>query len=119
MALNLARAGGYLTVAVSLHGEYPKQGEMTGNYDVDYFVQMAGDNDPLIPPEARDAWIGELTNHTYDSEMNYDMQIWGDSLHGFAIKYSETLYTFLAQAYGSVAIPFGTAGIMQWDSERE
>jgi len=84
MTLNLARAGGDVKVAILLHGEYPVKGEATGEeYKVDYFVQIVGSNDPLIPPADRDSWIDELASYTANTDMGYDMQIWGDAAHAF------------------------------------
>ena len=57
MTLNMARAGGSVKVAISLHGEYPEHGEYLSlgasnesySWNVGYFVEVVGDSDPLIP----------------------------------------------------------------------
>jgi len=120
MALNLARAGGDVSVAISLHGEHPGHFEMdpSVSYNVDYFVQMAGADDPLIPPEARDAWNGELSNYTTGTSMGYDVQIWGNTLHAFSIRYSDTFYAVSAEAFGSEVTAEGVAGIIAFDDRR-
>lgn len=126
MVLNLARAGADLVVAVSLHGEYPDRGAMTGTYDVKYFAEIVGSSDPIINDEARESWISELEEHTSASdEMSYEMIVWGNAYHGFAIQYSSTFYEFIAQAFETDVISddehgnIGAAGVMLWDEDRE
>lgn len=118
MTLNMARAGGAVKVAVSLHGEYPAKGELLGDWNVGYFVQMIGEQDPLIPADARNAWVAELKDHTADTDANYDVQIWGNSIHAFSLKYSDTFYGVLAGFLGSVVVPDGVAGVIQYEEER-
>jgi dienelactone hydrolase len=96
MALNLARAGGKAAVAVSMHGEYPKRGQDIGTYAVSYFVEMIGQDDPVIPQAHRDGWITELTNHTKGTVMSYEVKFWGNTVHGFSIKYSNAVYDVIS-----------------------
>jgi len=118
MALNMARAGGKAKVAVSLHGEYPDRGDPTASYNVDYFVEMLGDSDPFIPVEARDAWIKELTDYTKDTNMNYDVEIWGNSVHAFSIKYSDAFNAVIAAVTGSVVDDTGVTGVVRYEPDR-
>ena len=98
MALNLARSGANLVVAVSLHGEYPHldtkigtNGDgLTGAYSTQHFVEIAGLADPFIPKEAREAWISELQHHTAKTDNTFDFVLYGKANHAFSIKYSET-----------------------------
>jgi len=79
---------------------------------------MAGSDDPLIPAEARDAWNSELNNFTAGSSMGYDVQIWGNTLHAFSIRYSDTFYAVLAQAFGSEVTAEGVKGIIAFNDRR-
>jgi len=126
MVLNLARAGADLVVAASLHGEYPARGAMTGTYNVKYFAEIVGSADPIINDEAREEWVSELEEHTSGSdEMSYEMIVWGNAYHGFAIQYSQTFYEFIAQGFETDVISdeehgnIGAAGVMLWEEERQ
>ena len=118
MALNMARAGGKAKVVVSLHGEYPERGDPTASYNVDYFVEMLGDSDPFIPTEARDAWIKELSDYTKGTNMNYDVEIWGNSVHAFSIKYSDAFNAVIAAVTGSVVDDTGVTGVVRYEPDR-
>lgn len=108
MMLNLARAGAPLLVAVSLHGEYPAgyfEHKMLGTWNTQYFVEMAGMDDPLIPSEKKDLWMAELANHTAGRwpAYNWDMQIWGNTVHAFSINYGAAFLQVLnAAAPGAI-----------------
>jgi len=118
MALNMARAGGKAKVVVSLHGEYPERGSPTASYNVDYFVEMIGDSDPFIPPEKRDAWIKELSDYTKGTKMDYDVEIWGNSVHAFSIKYSDAFNQVIATVSGSKVDATGVTGVVRYEPDR-
>jgi len=118
MALNMARAGGKAKVAVSLHGEYPERGSPTASYNVDYFVEMIGDSDPFIPAEARDSWIKELSDYTKGTKMDYDVEIWGNSVHAFSIKYSDAFNQVIAAVTNSKVDATGVTGVVRYEPDR-
>merc|ERR1712226_1591538 len=103
MALNLARSGAKLQAAVSLHGEYPhldaKLGTngALGKYNTKYFVEMVGDADPFILAKDRGDWVTELHNRTKGTDMSYEMKIYGNTVHAFSIKYSQTFLDTLVK----------------------
>ena len=91
MALNLARSGAKLVVVVSLHGEYPHLGNLTGTYNTQHFVEMVGGADPFIPATARAAWVSELQSYTKGStDKTFDFIVYGTAVHAFSIRYSAT-----------------------------
>jgi len=102
-ALHLARAGGDLTVAVSLHGEYPDYGTgQSAPWNVDYFSEIVGADDPIINADDRENWITELKAETSNSdEHSFEFIAFGKTVHAFSIYYSETVYQFITDTYNS------------------
>lgn len=129
MALNLARSGAKLQAAVSLHGEYPdldvKVGTngALGKYNTKYFVEMVGAADPFIPESARAAWVNELQTRTKGTGMDYEMKIYGNTVHAFSIKYSQTFLDVLVKVFhlrgNKLAKKVGDSipGVIQYDPD--
>merc|ERR1711998_182568 len=94
MGLNLARSGARLRVISSNHGEYPYHDDFNmGDYNVDYFLEMIGHDDILIPEAHREEWKEELKGNTEGTTKEYEMIIWpSPNVHGFSIEYSPILY---------------------------
>lgn len=133
MALNLARAGASIKVAVALHAEYPAHyGINTGEWDTQYFLEMAGADDPFIPPAARDNWVAELKSHTATRATNttivpdWGLEILGNTHHSFSIPYPDSFYSVISQFFTMSydgTFPYvkeegGVPGIFQYNEVR-
>jgi len=124
MALNLARSGAKLVAAVSLHGEYPHLGNLTGTYNTQHFVEMVGGADPFIPATARAAWVSELQSYTKGStDKTFDFIVYGTAVHAFSIRYSATFLHVLAAALrhkglaGAKVVGDGIPGVVRYDAD--
>lgn len=128
MVLNLARTGAALTVAVSLHGEYPARGNVEDeSWSTKFFIEMVGADDPLIPDAARDSWVAELSEHTAGSDNSWDLVIYGNTKHGFSMQYTQmfmqTLATMQNQPLTEMDVDgvtvYGVEGIFQYSPMRQ
>jgi len=133
MALNLARAGASIKVAIALHAEYPAHhGINTGEWNTQYFLEIAGADDPFIPPAARDNWVAELTSHTAPRATNativpdWGLEILGNTHHSFSIPYPPAFYSVISQYFTTTfdgSFPYvpeegGVPGVFQYNEAR-
>lgn len=111
MLSELARAGGKMAVAISLHGQ---NGVGAGDdatfadYKVTHFATFFGRNDPLIPPADVDAsmeWLDSATAR--GSTARWEAQIYGGAVHGFSNPMSDVLMNTIAE--------MGMAGAAAYD----
>lgn len=114
MTLQLGRFGGNVQVAASFHGEYPENNglRLGTEWNVGYFTEMIGVNDPLIPPADQTKWVDELKDLTAtNDDSDYEVELWGKTVHAFAIQYSDVFLSILSNP------PF-QAGIAVYDQAR-
>jgi dienelactone hydrolase len=128
MVLNLARTGAQLVVAVSLHGEYPARGTVEDeSWNTNFFIEMVGADDPAIPDTARDSWVAELSEHTAGTDNSYDLVIYGNTMHGFSMQYTQMFMQTLATMQGSQVTEmdvdgvtvYGTTGFFEYSPTRQ
>jgi len=95
----------------------------TESWNTDYFVEIAGTLDPLIPSDAVDAWNSELASYGGDFLVD---ELEG-AYHGFSIKYSQAFYQFLSLAFangqglitGDDGLYVGVEGVILWTQETQ
>lgn len=105
----LARAGGKVAVAISLHGDNtPGENEAIAEYQVDYFASFFGRNDPLIPSTAVEAaqdWLTESTaKQDDDHHGDYEVTVYSNTVHAFSHPVGEDFLAVLDSfGYGGAA----------------
>lgn len=128
MVLNLARTGAALTVAVSLHGEYPTRGNAEDeSWNTKFFIEMVGALDPMISGEARDSWVAELSEHTAGTDDTWDLVIYGNTYHGFSMQYTQMFMQTFATLMGvpltemdvDGTTVYGVQGMFQYSPMRQ
>lgn len=92
----LARSGAKITVAIDFHGDATDlEGEAIEAHNTKYFAGFFGRNDPMIPPAAVETGTQWLSKATTDGNSDYEVNVYGNTVHGFTVPMSDTVMTFL------------------------